>query len=310
MGNYEAPLEQPAASGTEIDLVCFTDDPWLTSDTWEIRPIEAALPMDCSRSSRRPKILAHHYLPGYDESLYIDNSVLLKRPPEELFEALLPAGADFAVFEHSHRGPLAEEFASVVEAGLDAPWVCDEQMEHYRSAAPEVLGHPTFWGGILLRRHGRAEVQRSMEQWWEHVLRYSRRDQLSLPLVLSQSSSAVVVHAIDNHRSEFHEWPVWPPGTARGTRSRVWDAEIPVLKELRDRIAEMNDELESLREEAASSREGLAQTCALVEELLGSTSWKVTGPGRLLSRQVKARLQRLRSEAVRLDADCGPASCG
>src|SRR5436190_13933362 len=77
MGGYEPLLEQHVAARFDTDLVCFTDDPALASPTWQIRLVEPSLPSDSGRSSRRPKILAHEYLPDYDESIYVDNSVLL-----------------------------------------------------------------------------------------------------------------------------------------------------------------------------------------------------------------------------------------
>ncbi len=74
MGGYEALMEQPVAADSGTDFVCITDDPTLRSEKWQIRTVESALPMDSARSSRAPKILAHRFLPDYDESLYVDNT--------------------------------------------------------------------------------------------------------------------------------------------------------------------------------------------------------------------------------------------
>ena len=50
------------------------------------------LPYDPARSQRHLKIRADRFLPEYDVSLYIDNSVLLRLPPERLIATLLPPG--------------------------------------------------------------------------------------------------------------------------------------------------------------------------------------------------------------------------
>ena len=296
MGGYEALMEQPVAADSGTDFVCITDDPTLRSEKWQIRTVESALPMDSARSSRAPKILAHRFLPDYDESLYVDNTVLLKEPPEMIFDELLPASAHMGLVKHSFRGALEEEFHAVVEAGVDAPWVCDEQMDHYRSINPEVLGQQTIWCGMLLRRHQVPTVQRSMERWWEHVLRYSRRDQLSFPFVLSQSSASAVVHDIDNHQSRFHQWPLWRSGGPRAARASVWNADTPDLKGLKARIAELEDQLAGTEREVELLRGDLGRARARTAELLTSTSWKVTAPGRAVSQRVKDAAQRLRPQ--------------
>ena len=169
-----------------------------------------------------------------------------------------------------------------------------EPAYHYRSINLEVLGHQTIWCGLLLRRHRVPAVRRSMERWWEHVLRYSRRDQLSFPFVLSQSSASAVVHDIDNHRSRFHQWPLWQSGTARADRTSVWNADTPDLKELKARIAELEEQLAQAGREVELLRGDLVRASSRTAELLASTSWKVTAPGRAISQWAKEVAQRLR----------------
>ena len=120
-GRYEDLLAQPIAAESELDFICFTDDPELSSDSWRIELVEPPLRSDPARSSRYPKICAHRFLDGYDTSLYIDNSVLLTRAPEEIVEMLLPdRGAAFGAAAHSFRETVEDEFVAVMDAGLDA----------------------------------------------------------------------------------------------------------------------------------------------------------------------------------------------
>ena len=73
---------------SDIDFVCFTDDPDLRSDFWKIVFLPRKL-LDPARASKQIKALPHVYLPQYDWSLYIDNTVELKVAPERLFEEYL-----------------------------------------------------------------------------------------------------------------------------------------------------------------------------------------------------------------------------
>jgi hypothetical protein len=46
-----------------------------------------------------------------------------------------------------------------------------------------------------------------MTTWWEHVLRYSRRDQLSFAVVMAASSLRLRSVPMPNLRSPLHRWP-------------------------------------------------------------------------------------------------------
>jgi hypothetical protein len=230
-GGYETLLEQHVVARYDTDLICFTDDPSLTSGSWQIRQVTPRFPSDPNRSSRFPKIMAHEVLPDYDASIYIDNTVLLTRDPAEIFDELLPVGVAMASIRHSYRDSVAAEFDAVVEAGVETPWVCAEQREHYEASDPAILAAQTLWNGLMLRRHNDEDVKATMTLWWEHVLRYSRRDQLSLHAALRTTGLAVRVHELDNFVSPYHEWPRHghrlqrPPVLLFGPERRIADLE-------------------------------------------------------------------------------------
>lgn len=292
LGGYENLTEQPAAAGSPVELVCLTDDPSLTSETWRIEVIEPVLPADLPRSSRHPKMLPERYLPDYDVSLYIDNSVRLRVPAHELLIAALgDERVDMALCRHSFHASLWEEAAAIERLGFDDPARIGELIDVIGAGAPEVLDARPWWGGMIARRHGRPAVWAAMEDWWRHVLRYSRRDQLSLPLILA-SHPGLEVHdlGLDNHASAMHEWPVAPrPGrdgylaeSARARRSafgRAWEREEAARAEvsaLRERIAALEPELAK----ATAERDRLA---GALDEMTRSRSWRLTAPLRALA---------------------------
>jgi hypothetical protein len=243
-GGYETLLEQHVAARYDTDLICFTDDPSLASSSWQIRQVTPRFPLDPDRSSRFPKIMAHELLPDYDASIYIDNTVLLTRDPTEIFDDLLPVGVAMASIRHSYRDSVAAEFDAVVAAGVEAPWACAEQREHYEAYNPEALAAQTLWNGLMLRRHNVEDVKATMAVWWEHVLRYSRRDQLSLHAALHTTGLAVRVHELDNFVSPYHEWPRHghrlqgrPPVLLFGPERRIADLEGQLTAAQADRNA-------------------------------------------------------------------------
>lgn len=290
IGRYEPLLEQPALASCACDRICFTDDPHLVSDSWDVKLLPRPARLDAVRFARRIKILAHEYLPDVEESLYVDNAVLLEAEPERLFAELLPPGADMAVLAHSFRGRLAEEFPAVVEAAKDRRAVVDAQLRHYRAVAADALERQTVWTGLMLRRHLRPAVQTTMTGWWEEVLRFSRRDQLSLPVVLADAERAGeplewVMHRLDNRRSDYHRWPVW----VGGVNPRRPDPEGEAKP---DPAA-----FTALSLQVSALRAELAARVARVAELEASTSWRATAPLRRVTGGVSRVGAGLRARA-------------
>ena len=255
-GGYERLTEQPAAHASSLDFVCFTDDPTLVSETWSIRLVEPLLACDPVRSQRALKIRAHAAVPEYDISLYIDNSILLKTTPEVMLDELLPHDYSLAVMAHGFRETVADEFRAVIESGLDTVGRCEEQAMHYSEVDPACLELRPLKGGLLLRRHNDARVMAAMDLWLTHVLRYSRRDQLSLPFALRATGLEPLVHEINNFDSKYHTWPA---SSGRGRDESLW---------LRPQ-----DDLERARLQVAAAESAL-------EALRGSRSWRWTSPAR------------------------------
>jgi exonuclease VII small subunit len=206
-GGYECLNEQAIARESSLPFICLTDDPDLTSDSWTIRQIEPTFAMDPIRSQRDLKIRPHVHLPEFDQSLYIDNSVILKARPETLFDSFL-ADLPMAIPTHSFRETLLDEFIAVIQAGLDDSIRIFEQINHYSLADPALLNEKPYWSAILLRDHHDSGVRKWAEIWAAHVFRYSRRDQLSINLAFRNAALTPNVIDVDNYESWFHSWPV------------------------------------------------------------------------------------------------------
>lgn len=216
LGGYEQLLEQPVRKEDDIPFICFTDDPTLTSESWEIRLIDPVLPLDLARSSRHPKICAHEYVSEFDESIYIDNSIKLIKPPTYIFEQFLDNQPhDMACFGHSFRDTIAGEFEAIEEAGYDFPETLRAMHSDYSSLDYDFSAKP-MWGGFLIRRHNVDHVKKCMNVWYSNVLRYSRRDQLSFDYAMKRTGLKLTVNYVDIRSTDFHQWPCAPRlGSAR-----------------------------------------------------------------------------------------------
>ena len=146
----------------------------------------------------------------YSRSIYIDSSVKLLADPKAIWDLLIPnPSIVFSAIYHSYRETIADEFAVVAELKLDYLETLDEQQlayQHHRSAT---LSEKPIWGGFIARQHMSPFCISAMELWFANVLRYSRRDQLSLPLALSEIPEHMKnICEFDNYASELHQWPV------------------------------------------------------------------------------------------------------
>lgn len=307
VGGYEELLEQPVAAASEMDFILFTDARDVDSATWQVRTEDLILPQDPPRSSRYAKLLPHRVLPEYDISIYIDNCLLLRERPEKVLEDLFPDDAVFALNPHDYRETVRGEFEAVIGLEKDAPWVCAEQLEHYEMWHPEVLDDKPLWTGFMIRRHRDPLLIKTMESWWTQLLRYSRRDQLSIMMALRETGLEPTVLSNPLRASEYHEWPLDVGRIDATVEDLPGMPELKACREDFDRVsaeratwkqkaADLEMEVEALRGRLDESQHGAAERDELVAErnelleLLGlmhhSTSWRVTSPLRWIGDRV------------------------
>lgn len=272
-GEYEVLNEQPAVAGHGIDLICFTEDPTLTSETWEVRVVEPRFDLDPTRSARWIKTRGIELLGDYDESLWIDNRIRLKIPIGPLLDEWL-ADADIAFPLHSFRSSVLAEFDAVAAQGYDDLTRVYEQLIQYSAIDEAVLAEKPYWTAVMARRHT-PEIHGAMGLWADHILRFSRRDQLSVNFVLGRTGVRVAAIELDNHDSRWHEWLINEPRRWEHNRDLVSNALRPPSAELgrlQNQVRELGDQLD--RERAGKP----------VNRLRGTLLWRLAAPLRAFVR--------------------------
>ena len=204
-GGYES-LNELEVIDPAVRAICFTDDPTLSSSTWEIVSVTPVFPSDPIRSQRRIKIVGHEALKEYEEWLYIDNTVRLLATASEILNSVL-ADHDLGIPRHSFRALLSDEFDEVRNHDVDSFERVTEQLTHYAATYPFVLTQKPLWNGIIARRNT-PQIAHWAELWWSHVQRYSRRDQLSVLVAIHLANVSLNHIDIDNYASAFHQWPI------------------------------------------------------------------------------------------------------
>lgn len=166
------------------DYVCFTDDQEFVSlkrvGIWQIRPLVFTA-SDNTRVNRWHKLHPHELLPEYEESIYIDPNINIRS--SFLFDEVKKRGINFLLPRHARNLCIFSEYKDVLEAELDDPVLINAEMEMIKkSGMPENYGFCE--NNVLYRRHNDRDVIAMMDEWWDVLVKYSKRDQLSLVWIL------------------------------------------------------------------------------------------------------------------------------
>jgi hypothetical protein len=264
IGDYEDLNELAGSPEPGVDRICLTNNRELVSSTWQIIHVDSDFPADPIRSQRMLKIRGHSVLADYDETLYVDNTVELLAPVSGILDVWLD-GVDIAIPTHSFRTSVGEEFLEVTSSGLDSRERFTEQLDHYSRTYPTAIEQRPFWNGIIARRKSAAS-DALCKTWADHVLRYSRRDQLSLTVAIAITKVDVRRIEIDNYSSPIHRWPILTNRKTADRSSGLTDY-FNVAEEVRAQLVLTQDEL---------------------EKTVGSASWRITKP----LRSVRSKFHR------------------
>jgi hypothetical protein len=283
IGKYENLNEQPLAINSEIEFFCLTDDVNLRSDTWKIRHVDPIFIRDPIRSQRDIKIRPHFYLRDFESSLYIDNTVIIKEKPEKFIELLFDAPDGIVIPPHSFRDTLMDEFIEVARLGLDENSRIFEQFNHYLLDDPEAFDERPWWSGLMVRNHNHPKMIQAAEIWSNHVMRYSRRDQLSANVAFRSVGLQPRPLVVDAFGSELHSWP-HKAGRDRGRGERtIMRSMMPLAGRLR-----AMEQIEAKLVEAEANLSKFEARFAELEverlKILQSSSWRITAPLRRAAR--------------------------
>lgn len=273
-GGYERLNElEPEAIGSS-DAILFTDDPNLTSRTWRIVVVQPAWPGDSVRSQRQIKILGHDALADYDTLVYVDNTVKLRVPVESFVEQWLQ-DSTLAIPGHVPPVSVSDAFDLVIAHRLDDPDRFREQREHYAAFYPDVLKATTPWSGFFARRNN-DDYRAFARIWYDHILRYSRRDQMSIRVALKLSGISIREIELSNYDSPLHSWP-------HPTERQVHIRSSPRP----DYLAQFEEAQRTLAEERRVFEASLEQARSELAETHETLSWRVTRPLRAVRRLLR-----------------------
>ncbi len=169
------------------DYICFTDSKSLLKQgkvgPWTIKPLQFRK-LDNVRNARWHKTHPHKLLPEYEYSIWLDGNINVTGPL--LFknaQKCIDEHRMISVPEHPKRRCIYDEAITVKALRKDIPEVVDAEIAELKR-----LGFPQNMGlnetNILFRFHNDRRCVRIMNDWFDFIQRFSRRDQLSFNYAL------------------------------------------------------------------------------------------------------------------------------
>lgn len=156
---------------------------------WRIVLVKNLPFADQRKNGKIPKMLGHRLFPNAQFSIWTDSKSQFRRDPLGVLEALLwRPGSDFAISEHGARSCVYKEAVAIVQKHKASPEEVDIQLNAYRSEGmPENLridGHKALAEASVIVREHTPATNLFMCVWFNEVMRFTARDQLSFPYVL------------------------------------------------------------------------------------------------------------------------------
>ena len=190
LGNPLAELPGAGDSDLEIGFVCFTDNRQLKSEVWEFRYLDD-IPLPAEKLSRRPKALPHEYLQDWEYSLYVDNIVVFKRLPQHSDLQQSHAGPVFKAFKHATRSNPQQEAEAIVQLGYESVARISNQLNFYAGLLPLSDITPLSTCTVILREHMHPSLVKFGVTWWEQILNFCKRDQMSFDFSIKWSGAQI-----------------------------------------------------------------------------------------------------------------------
>lgn len=171
--------QTPKISIPDVDRFCFTDTD-IRSNFYQIRKIKVER-LTSIRRQRKIKIcIPDEIFDNYEYSVYVDGKRRVVIDFEWFLSQMKPH-SDFVTRKHKRRDCIYDEGNFCIRRGKDNKEIILKQLEFYGSENYPVHNGLAY-SFIILRRHTK-RMREFSKLWWEQLMKYSFRDQISLPYV-------------------------------------------------------------------------------------------------------------------------------
>jgi hypothetical protein len=223
------------------DFICFTDNPNVSSDFFEVRLVKPEFE-DPTLNARKCKLLSNYYLPEYNYTVWIDGNLKLKKSNiKQLVDKYLKE-KDIALFRHPERNCIYEEGDACIYYSKEDPTKIRKQLEFYKKKGyPEKNG--LVMTSILFRKNQSEKIKKLNEEWWKELKKRSKRDQLSFNYVAWKNKLDFYEIPGNAYGNELYERVAHKITKSVSSYQQALNLKNQKIKELENRLKELEREM-------------------------------------------------------------------
>ena len=181
-GEYDN-LHAPLYVDHSMEYICFTNNRNLKSKIWKIVYVDNEGLSDVLLA-RKIKLFPYKYMKGVPSSIWIDGKLQIIGDLQELVNIYCNSSPIFC-FGHFLRNCIYDEaVACLINNKTSKEAVIPQICAYYQEGYPFDAG--LYETGLIYREHN-DEVMSLMEAWWEEILRFTYRDQISFPYIVKKN---------------------------------------------------------------------------------------------------------------------------
>lgn len=177
-GKYDD-IKEPIFIDKNIDYFVFTEQNIKSDSIWKKKEIpEKIKNLPSLDQARYIKTHPHEFFEEYDYSIFIDGNIRITCDIKPLLYTMVDEKKVIAIHKHQVRTCIYDEAKAIYAAGKATRKMLMAQTEKYKKD-----GFPTNFGlfetNIVIRKHNDLECKKIMEDWWNEMSIWTKRDQLS-----------------------------------------------------------------------------------------------------------------------------------
>ena len=284
-GDYDS-LKEPEFIDKNTRYVCFTQNPKLKSDTWEIIEMEDST-LDDNRIAKQYRVFPNKYFPDYKYSFWLDASLKIVGSVREYVSKYI--NSPMLVVVHPERDCIFDEANSSIQFPKYSNYSILNQVDVYKKEGMP-FNYGLFATGGIFRQHNNPVIVDLMDKWWEEIIRYTNQDQLSLPFLMwkydfhpSVASEYIWINEYWRVDSKYHH----------NFQKDDYITSKNLIKSLEGNIREKNtltmeeinllfNDIDALRDEAEALNQVRDYWDRQINGVRDSFSWKLTSKFRKL----------------------------
>lgn len=187
-GNYDNLKEIPNIENG-IDYYCFTNNKKIESKTWNVIYVNDN-DLTNVELARKIKILGNDIVNSYDIALWMDGAVKFDKPIVEFINTYMTSNDKFVAFRHGERNNIKDECCACYRFNKETKENIYKLLKFYEKEKYDD-NNGLIESTVYIKRPNDKLVKETMNLWFDMIMNYTIRDQLSFNYCIYKTGLSV-----------------------------------------------------------------------------------------------------------------------